>query len=300
MGDLDPDGAWAETPPGEDQAELEAAAISEEVAGVFRTLWSERVSFDEDRALGTELSTEARPAADALRLALTLHTQDDETSLEHHEGLAMIHLLGRRAATLGATPSALTCLVPTLADALRETGEARSLELVLSEAMRLRLTATCWEGYVRGREERTEQVLRTRAATAMPTLELAPGCVALILAGAHEPAVLVERARVFGRTMFAAEAKACVVDISRLFDPHRSRAAAILEVASAATLMGASHHVSGVTDAVDGWGPVLRELGVDEARLHASFEGALAAAIKAAGLRLQPRMDAVLRRLLGG
>ena len=28
--------------------------------------------------------------------------------------------------------------------------------------------------------------------------------------------------------------------------------------------------------------------------------GALAAAIKAAGLRLQPRMDAVLRRLLGG
>jgi hypothetical protein len=64
--------------------------------------------------------------------------------------------------------------------------------------------------------------------------------------------------------------------------------------------MGASHHVSGVSNADDGWGPVLRELGVDETRLHVSFEGALAAAIKAAGLRLQPRMDAVLRRLLGG
>ena len=62
----------------------------------------------------TELALEARPAVHALLFGLGTDRAGDASSLEHHESLAMVTLLGRALALSGATPTPVLRVVPAL------------------------------------------------------------------------------------------------------------------------------------------------------------------------------------------
>lgn len=274
---------------GRDRADEEAAAAR--VLAAFGARFAERAPFRDDRELVDELVREAQPAAHALLFALTVEVAADESSLEHHEGIAMVHLLGRRAALLGASPAAATALVPALLAALED--EA----LRCPDGFAQLLASTCVEGFVRGREERLRDAMAGAAADAQPTLEVLPACRALVLCGDHEPERLAGRAEAFGRELFASEARVAIVDISALRGPDRHRAAAVADVREACALLGARFLVAGA-DAE--WREALADASVPEEACVPTFGDALDAALRTLGLALRPRMKARFERLLRG
>ena len=89
----------APVPPSEEALRVER--VTESILARFEAALVVRLPFADDRARVPELGREARPAVASLHFALSVEIEGDEASIEHHEGLAMIHLLGRRAAVLG-------------------------------------------------------------------------------------------------------------------------------------------------------------------------------------------------------
>lgn len=268
-------------------------AVTDAVLAQFLERLRAAVTFEGDRAIAEDLATEARPAAEALHFATTMATTGDETSLDHHESLAMVHLLGRRAALRGLTPLGAFKLVPCLLEAIGASGSG-GLPPRYVEA----LEVSCVEGYVRGREEAVAARLAERAARAMPTLPVAEGVRALILAGDHEAAALQERGEQFAREVFGAGGSAAIVDISGLLDPDRSRGATVLETLERLTTVGIAAALSGVTER---WREVLGDLdGARGAHLFARFEEALAHVLAADGRAIRRGLPSRLRSLLGG
>ncbi len=237
-----------------------------------------RLPFEADKALVQTIEAEARPAVESLEMALSLDTADDIRSLGHHESLAMFSLLGRRLARIGASVLLAHRIAPTLL-------ESFATERAISPSVRDGLELACLEGFVLGREEKVADAAARRAAKAMPSGRVADGVHLLVLGGLHEAEVLTERIEEFGRELHRADAQSCVVELSTLLEPSPRRASAVLAVEETARMLGAPCFFGGVTGA---WRDAFEEAGVeaDHPSIHATVEGAIAAALNAAGLTL--------------
>lgn len=266
---------------GEDPSEM-----IEGLVVAFEKRWADAVPFSSDRALAPELASEARPAIHALHFALVMENTDDEGSLDHHEGLAMVNLLGRRAALLGASPAALRRIVPALVEVFPS----------IPETYGAHLADSAFEGYVRGKEEVLLSVAAEKAAKSLVLIEAVPSIFVFVLAGEQDAEALQARAEDVGREIFAREARACVIAMSQLEGCTRSRAAAVLDVYESARLVGA---YAVLTGASPGWRALFSELPVHELELADTFHEGFERALTHTGRSLRPRFEARLRKLLG-
>lgn len=281
-------------PPSEE--ELRVERVTAEILARFEAALTTRLPFRDDRARVPELGREARPAVASLHFALSVEVEGDESSLEHHEGLAMIHLLGRRAAVLGISPFSAAQIVDALVDALVSGMGAGSTEPPRTFPMRLRelLGATLIEGFVRGREEVVAERARKTSAASLPSFRFAPDCYALVLAGDLDAEAIEARGNELAREVFAAQARAVVLEVSKLVAPDRSHAAAIAETTASARVVGVPVHLAGASPELR---EMLRDLGFLPEQLHDGFESAARAASRLAGFELRERGG--LRRLFG-
>ncbi len=263
-----------------DQAEKDTAEARDALAAAFRDAYAEGCPFSEDRSLASELSLEAAPAIDALAFALDQNAQDDLSRIEHHEGLAMVTLLGRRAGALGATPTAAIHLVPAIVRALEAGGRT------VPEELSRPLTAMCFEGYVAAREEMLRVAQAAATVDNAAIVRIVPRCLALVLSGEHEPEVLSEVVERLGRLMLKHDAAAAVVDISRLEGPTKERAAEIFGAHGAARMLGATCVFAGASD---DWLGAARDARVDleMLTLEATFNDALKRALPLSGYELK-------------
>jgi hypothetical protein len=254
--------------------------LIERILDAFRRHYAERAPFAEDRALADELAVEAEPAIEALVFASAEAGITDPSSIEHHEGLALVTLLGRRAAARGATPTAAMALVPALEAGFREAGHE------LSEALVEALMTLAMEGYCAGREDALKEDVADEAVEAVGIVRVVPRGLALVLAGQHEPEVLGEVVERFGRALLKEDAKACIIDIEKLADPTRERAAEVLGAHATARMLGAVCIFSGVSEA---WLESGREARVDLDLLtiEPTFEAALRRMLPLCGLELR-------------
>jgi len=261
---------------GEADELAERERVVERVLARVGEQYAERTPFESDRGLAPEICAEARPAVQSLELALALETADDENSLDHHEGIAMTTLLGRRVALRGATPSAASAIVPAIAGGFEAEGTP------LSPRFTEVLAVALFEGYVRGREERVREELAADALAALPTLVLSPRTRALILSGRHDAEDLEPVIEEFGRVLFRTEAVAGVVDLSGLQAPGRSLAAVVFSAQVNARTVGARCFFSGVDAA---WEEAIVAADLDRADLEIceSFGGAVERAIQLEG-----------------
>ena len=257
---------------GEDSARAEAI-LARAIGGL-----RDRLPFEADKALLETIEAEARPAVESLDMALSLDTADDIRSLGHHESLAMFSLLGRRLARIGASVVLAHRIAPTLLDAFAPERE-------LSASVRDGLELACLEGFVLGREEKVADEAARTAAKAMPSGRVADGVHLLVLGGLHEAEVLTERIEEFGRELHRGDAQSCVIELSTLMEPNPRRASAVLAAEETSRMLGAPCFFGGVSAA---WRTTFEEAGVDPEHesLHATIDGALTAAFRAAGLTL--------------
>lgn len=211
----------------------------------FRERYAAGAPFREDRGLAPELGLEASPVLSALATAIA--RGGDLSGPEHHEALAMVTLLGRRAGNLGATPTAALTLVPALAHALGPGGAS------LADGP---LTALCMEGYVAGREERIREEAVQIARDAAPLGMLAERCAGLFLGGQLTAEAIAELVDRLGSLMLRSDAAAAVVDVGRLRSPDRERAAEVVAADGTARMLGARCVFVGLE-------PWLAELGPD-------------------------------------
>ncbi|MCB9603621.1 MAG: hypothetical protein H6721_29720 [Sandaracinus sp.] len=266
----------APVPPTEE--ELRVERMTEEILASFEAALVVRLPFADDRRRVPELAKEARPAVASLHFALSVEVEGDEASLEHHEGLAMIHLLGRRAAVLGISPFSAAQVVDALAVAFAERLRA------LPSRLHALLAATLIEGFVRGREEVVHEASRAKAAASQPTFCLAPGCHAWIVCGDLAPEALEARGNELARELFAKEARVALLDVGALIEPDRAHAAALAETVAGARVVGVPVHVARPSSELR---EMLLDLGFLPEQLHETFEDAQRAAYRVAGWELR-------------
>ena len=233
-----------------------------------------------DRELAQELSVEARPAISSLLVVADCDASDRIGVLDHHEGLALVTLLGRRAGVLGATPTAAVSIVPALFDSFAFAGAE------LPSDLQHDLATLCVEGYVAGREEHLVERHETALADAQCAATIAQGCALLTLAGDLSAEALEQAVDRFGRRMLKADTKAAVVDMSRLERPAPDRAAEVFGADAAARMLGARCIFTGVTDA---WLDAAREgrVSIDLLTVEPNLDAALAHALRLAGWELR-------------
>ena len=199
-----------------------------------RKHYLEAAPFAQDRLLADELMIESRPALSSLRRSFAAaNWAPDLGAIDHREGLALLSLLGRRAAGLGVTPTAAWALLRAVTSAiLFEAGDQRA-------DLRDGLDVVFLEGFMAGRDDRLLDASRVAAAGALATFEPWPRCLLLPLAGDHDADVLREVVEDFGRRLFKADARSCVVDLSQLRGPAPDRASEVFTADSAARMLGA-------------------------------------------------------------
>lgn len=269
------------------------ARLAERVSARFGEGFAARVSLARDRALAEPLAIEIRPVAEALLEGLAGVDRVEPSRGELREALAMASLLGRRAATLGATPTGALAIVPLLLEAASEE-DPRAIELM--EALR----AVCMEGYVATREESVEERAARRVADAIPMLEAAPGCFVIAPAGVQDADQLERVMDDAGRRLLERDARACVIDASGLREPDPERARRLFAIEESCRMLGVTCIFAGV-DAP--WLRAARDAGLDVGlvRIAPDFATALALAFEACGLETRPKasLSAVLRRFVG-
>ncbi len=256
-----------------DERERRATATIEET-------FARSVPFAEDRACAAELAREAAPLIDALRQAFAGGAPERARALEHHEALAMITLLGRYAGVLEITPTAALAIVPAVLEGLA------TVEVTLGSAFASMLSALALEGYVAAREERLVELAAARAAAALPTLRIAPKCLALVLHGEHDPSVLRDVVEHFGRALFEADARSCVVDLHGLLGVSPHHAVEVFGADVAARMLGATCVFSGASP---DWLAAANSARVplELLAIEPTFEAAVARALEIAGYTLK-------------
>jgi hypothetical protein len=190
----------------------------------FRAIYAAEARFKEDVRLADALAIEAEPVLDVLATSLR--------SGALHEGYALLTLLARHAAALGATPGVALALVHAIAGALLET------DLELSSAQQDELTVVVLEGFCAARDERSTRLLRETNAERQVAFEIAPGCVGIFLAGSHDEGDLSPTLERFARDLLHAGTRSCLLDLTRLTQPIEEELARALGrfCAQAATL----------------------------------------------------------------
>lgn len=265
------------------------SARAEELARSFADSLTQRLRLGRDRALREELAWETRPLVQALIEGIDGAERIDREAPELREALALASLLGRRAAALGATPTAALHVAPALVEQL---GEAAPLLDPLREVI--------VEGYVSEREEALQAEGARRAAGAIPIVRLVPGLFVSLPRGDQAAEHLEEHADELGRRLLDGDARALIVHAVGLERPDRERASHLFGVHAACTMLGVTAIFAGVGD---DWTAAARERGVDveELRLVRTLDEALEMALTECGYVLRPRpaLDRVWRRLVG-
>ncbi len=240
----------------------------------FRAIYRQAARFQEDAALEGPLAIEAEPVLEVLAISLA--------SGALHEGYALLTLLARHAARLGATPGVVLTLVAAIDGALREHG------LTLDAGQREELSLVTLEGYSAARDERSTRLLRELMADRQVTYEIAPGCVGIFLAGDHEEADLTPTLERFARDLLRGGTRSCLLDLTRLVAPiHEDIARAIGRFCAQAATLGVCSFVLGAPESLQAqfarWevsgGPVMMVETAAQAR---------SLALAAAGYELRP------------
>ncbi|MET0342766.1 MAG: hypothetical protein ABW252_17295 [Polyangiales bacterium] len=247
----------------------------------FRGHFVGAVCFREDATLVGALATEAAPVLDALHVALA--PRDPPRAL--HEAYALTTLLARRAALLGATPSAALGLSAALIAAVREAGCA------VDEAEARALAIVAVEGYCAARDERVTADLLAAAARTQVAVPLGPRCLAIFLAGCHDERALTATLDRLARQLLHDEIASCLLDVSRLLDVDAADdafARAVASFCATALTLGAALTLIGAS-------PVLRDRlarWLPRAPLHFAddFPAGHAHALSEAGLVLKARL----------
>lgn len=261
---------------------------AEAVASRFGQRFAAGAALARDRELADALAVEARPIAEALLEASA--TTVDPRAPELREALALTSLLGRRAAALGATPTAALAIAPCLIAA----SEREDLDALIEP-----LRAVCLEGYVAAREDALREDGARRAADAISVVTLAPGCVAVLVSGDQDADEIERVFEELGRRLLDGGARACLVSCAGLREPDRERARQLFAVHATCTMLGVECTYAGVPD---GWREAAREAGLDLSyvRFEPDFASGMRAALFACGLELRARagIGDVLRRFV--
>jgi hypothetical protein len=235
----------------------------------LRTWFERSVPFREDSALAAELAEEAGPVLSAL------FTASGVAPSAMHEAFALLRLLGRRVGYLGATPTAALALCRALSKALEAVGCTCAQDQLDQRDM------VCLEGYCSGRDDR----LRENSARALfgqqLALTLAPGCHALVLSGAPPVEDLERWLDEAMRGLFRAEAKAAIVDATRLDACDDSLQRILGTALITAASLGV--HVALVADDSQLWQFVAALLQRDQLSSHPHFQDAVAHGLRVAG-----------------
>lgn len=273
---------------------LSPAEAAERIAQRFGERFAEALALSRDRAVAPELAIEARPVAEALVDGVRTASRIDADDGALREAVALASLLGRRAAVLGATPTAALGIVPCLIDA---TAELEPRARGLTEPLR----AVCMEGYVAAREEALDARAARRAAEAIGVVEPARGCVLVIVAGVQDADELELAFDDIGRRLLDRDTRACVVDVGGLKSPEPESARQLFALHATCTMLGARCIFTRVSDA---WQRAARDAGLD--MKHVQIEPELATGLREAlavvGVGLKPRagLGDVLRRIVRG
>lgn len=240
---------------------------------LFREHYMRLARFREDGVLADELATEARPVLDALHTAFA--PTDGPRAL--HEPYALLNLLARRAASLGATPCVALALPAAIAAALR------AAEVLVDSALEHELAIVSLEGYSAARDERVTGQLRQAIAERQVAVRLGPRCVAIFLAGEHDEHELTPTLDRFARELLRGDVQSCLLDISRLHLIDEELARALGRFCGQADSLGVSTFLFGATpslrDQFDRWSVVTAPRPSSPAVAHdASIRGALASA----------------------
>jgi len=246
----------------------------------FRESYVAGCPFLQDRDLAPGLSEEARPVIEALAMGIVDGPGGDPELTEHHEALAMVTLLGRRAGALGVTPTAAMAIAGAMGAGLARIG------LTVSEKLGGALATLSVEGYVAGREDALREQHEAASVENVVTLAIVPRVFALILCGDHEPEAIAEIVEGFGRRLLKGDAVAAIVDISGLTEATEEGAVEVFAAHSTARMLGVTCLFVGVSDS---WLEAAKEKRVelDLVRIEETFEDALRAALPLSGWKLE-------------
>lgn len=205
---------------------------------IFRERYACAAPFQEDAQLCAELAYQAAPALDAL---WTAHTAESGAPSAPHEAYALLALLARDAARLGATPGAALVLADAVAAALESAGAP-----VASDAAAALRVVTV-EGYCGARDERVTSEWRELLANSQVTIAPAPGCSVLFLAGRLEQSALQALLESRARDLLRNDTKSCLLDLCRLELLDDEQARAIGHFCALAATLGVAVFVVGGT-----------------------------------------------------
>lgn len=237
--------------------------------------------FREDRALADELMAECLPVVDALT-----HGAASAPAAPTHEAMAMLTLLGRRAGTIGATPTAAY----TLFDALLE--ESGFSHVAGDPHGHHRLISLALEGFYAGREERLVANGHQLAREAIPLVELAPRVHALFIYGRHQPEDIAATVDVFGAQLLHKDAASAFVDATGFQAPTHETASEIFAADASARMLGVPCVFAINADLLE----LLANVSVDASLLHTESDATsgLRRALELAGIKIHEK-----RSLLG-
>jgi hypothetical protein len=187
------------------------------------------------------IRTEVAPVLPLLvELPAEARAEGDYASFQFRECFTVLTLLGRRLALLDLTPTAALEVVELALGSIDDEDDPRTEGF----ARRARMAAV--EGFVRGREERVEQIAETRASRPIRPLRVDETTFALLISGAHDATVLSEHVEALGREMLDTNATIAIVDVSQLGEPNPERARAIFSADEVTRMLGATCIFSGV------------------------------------------------------
>jgi len=211
-------------------------------------------------------------------------------SFEFRECFTVLTLVGRRFALLDLTPTTaiqVTRLALQSVDPSNEAGVERFAQHAVAAVV---------EGFVLGREERVSLVATERAASCLRPLRIDDSIFALIISGAHEPAVLSDTVDALGRAMLEADVELAIVDLTQLGEPNRERAIAVFAADEIAKMLGGQCIFTGVDER---WRAAATEarIPMDAMQIEADLAEALEAARESADRDAPERTPGWLARL---
>jgi anti-anti-sigma regulatory factor len=266
---------------------------AENAAARFRVIFEERAALSMDRHLAGPLSCEVRPVAEAILHGVQAAARVHADAPELRESLAFASLLGRRAAVLGATPTAALAIAGVLVEALTELGETRAS--ALGDALR----DVCVEGFAAEREERANGAAARRAAAAIPIVEIASGCIAVFVAGDQDAEEIERVVDEVGKKLLERNARACVVDVAALTGNDRDRVRAIFGIHAACAMLGVRCIFTGVSERARAHA-IESGIDLETISIERDVASGLRAALEICGLELRAKaaLGDVLRRLV--
>ena len=196
------------------------AEVEAEIAAILAALRARLERLPLRSEFVESMSIEAAPAVQALHFATSVSMAADVNSLEHHETLAMVALLGRSCAVEDITPTAAHGVVPAFLGAFEDCG------IAVSPSVASAVSIVFLEGFLRGRDESFAACSEARALAQVVLVRLSEAVGLVVLTGEFDGDALGERLEQLARAAFRAQLAAVVV--------HHEGAATVSEAQRAA------------------------------------------------------------------